>query len=331
MALRLGEEGSQASRRLRDRITQGIPRFEASEEVRLRNSIQIDPPTHDIDFRQKRKRRDYRNARKAQFTRPELGFSLYEGRTRGKRVRYTFSDEEEEEASDVPSARRSNRQSGGSTPVEPVGPTFTASGRQVRSRVGGAYGESMLSGQHESPETAIVHGIEISEEPVTTGRTRGTAPQNKAIHKARSRKHIEGYNSLDEMEDESDASSSGVDWDAADDEEVDERIADDEDEEDVDMSDDDASVENEEVDVKGDVYIQPSSLVVALRYQKKNAPQLVDSSSPATSKQLADHSESSILSSTINASRSIATSETKNPRQSHYYPRPVEDHLLEIS
>ena len=35
VATLLDEEGSQAARRLRDRITQGIPRFEASEEVRL--------------------------------------------------------------------------------------------------------------------------------------------------------------------------------------------------------------------------------------------------------------------------------------------------------
>lgn len=35
VATLLDEEGSQAARRLRDRITQGIPRFEASEEVRI--------------------------------------------------------------------------------------------------------------------------------------------------------------------------------------------------------------------------------------------------------------------------------------------------------
>jgi hypothetical protein len=35
VATRLGEDGTQASRRLRDRIMQGIPRFEASEDVRI--------------------------------------------------------------------------------------------------------------------------------------------------------------------------------------------------------------------------------------------------------------------------------------------------------
>ncbi|KAI5279402.1 hypothetical protein KEM54_004182, partial [Ascosphaera aggregata] len=54
------------ARRLRERIHASIPRFEASEE--------------------KRKRRDYRLARKAAFARPEPGFSLYEGRTRGKKM-----------------------------------------------------------------------------------------------------------------------------------------------------------------------------------------------------------------------------------------------------
>ena len=35
VAVRLADEGTQASRRLHDRIMQGVPRFEASEEVRL--------------------------------------------------------------------------------------------------------------------------------------------------------------------------------------------------------------------------------------------------------------------------------------------------------
>lgn len=35
VATKLGEEDTQASRRLRDRIMAGIPRFEASEDVRI--------------------------------------------------------------------------------------------------------------------------------------------------------------------------------------------------------------------------------------------------------------------------------------------------------
>ncbi|MCJ1390764.1 hypothetical protein MMC18_003625 [Xylographa bjoerkii] len=245
VADRLGEEGTQAARRLQDRITLAVPRFEASEE--------------------KRKRRDYRNARKAQFTRPDPGFSLYEGRTRGKRMKYTYSDEEEG-GSDALSSRRSNRQSGISTPAEPVGPTFTASGRQVKSRVGGTYGETMLSGSHNLDHTDSIEvgdGVhEAYEEPITRTRTRGVAQHPQS---SRQRKHIDGYNALDEMEDESDATSSGGEWDGGDDDEVEENIADDEEDEDVDMSDSGPSGDERE-----GASTDKHSLVVSLRYHKKH-------------------------------------------------------------
>jgi hypothetical protein len=61
-----------------------------------------------LTLSQKRKRREYRLNRQAAFVRPDPGFSLYEGRTRGKRARYTFSDEEEDN-SDALGTRRSNR------------------------------------------------------------------------------------------------------------------------------------------------------------------------------------------------------------------------------
>ena len=66
-----------------------IARFEATEE--------------------KRRRREYRQMRKEQFRRPEPGFSLYEGRTRGKRIKYTFSDDEADFFSDSTGPRRSTR------------------------------------------------------------------------------------------------------------------------------------------------------------------------------------------------------------------------------
>lgn len=248
------------------------------------------PANIDTDIAQKRKRRDYRNARKAQFTRPGPGFSLYEGRTRGKRHKYTFSDDDEG-ASDAPSTRRSNRQSGLSTPAEPAGPTFTASGRQVRSRVGGAYGESILSGQLETAEAPTINNtngaIVAEEEPISRGRTRGSALRNGVTQKVRSRKHIEGYNALDEMEDESDASSSGGDWEGADDDEVDANISEDEDDEDADMSDDEASIINEddvEEEANEQPFDRPGSLVVALRYQKKDTPPPAVAKSHAFSK-----------------------------------------------
>ena len=218
-----------------------------------------------LTLTQKRKRRDYRNARKAQFTRPEPGFSLYEGRTRGKRIRYTFSDDEEM-GSDEPSTRQSNRQSGVSTPTEPVGPTFTASGRQVRSRFGGTYGEAMLGGHHDGPAEGSATNMQatdvLDDQPLKNDRpARSGNPRPKDPRAAR--KHIEGYNDLDEMEDESDASSTGNEWDGGDEQDIDDNVADDA-EGDADMSQDDASVDEEE-DLP-----QKHSLVVSLRYQAKN-------------------------------------------------------------
>ncbi|KAF5854511.1 hypothetical protein GGP41_007353 [Bipolaris sorokiniana] len=102
-------DGHKEAKALSERMLNAVPRFEASEV--------------------KRKRREYTRQRKDAFTRPEPGFSLYEGRTRGKRQRYTF-DEEDDFDSDNLSVRRSGRQSGRDTPAAPSGPTVTASGRQ---------------------------------------------------------------------------------------------------------------------------------------------------------------------------------------------------------
>jgi len=168
------------------------------------------------------------------------------------------------------STRRSNRQSGISTPAELVGPTFTASGRQVKSRVGGVYGESRLSAGHNHEVEAeagtdsadAVHDTE--EAAKTRTRLRGAAQLPRVQG---GRKHIEGYNALDEMEDESDASMSGGEWDGGDDDEdVDDNIIDDEEDEDADMSESGESA-NEPVD---GLASRPS-LVVSLRFPKKSA------------------------------------------------------------
>ncbi|KAF2086881.1 hypothetical protein K490DRAFT_74087 [Saccharata proteae CBS 121410] len=218
VAQRLADDGNGASRKLSERIMAAVPRFEATED--------------------KRKRREYRQSRKAQFMRPEPGFpSLYEGRTRGKKLRYTYSDDEDD-ASDATSTRRSTRHSGRATPADPSKPVVTSSGRQVRSRFGGTYGETLLSGQAADAEH------EERGRTATNGWSRGK------------RKHIEGYNSLDDMEDESEASLSGHEWDGGDDEEDVVRAGDDEDE---DMAEsDEASDDNAE----------PASLVVKLKYGK---------------------------------------------------------------
>ena len=214
---------------------------------------------------QKRKRREYRLARKAQFTRPEPGFSLYEGRTRGKRIKYTFSDEE---GSDDMSPKHSTRQSGISTPAEPAKPTFTASGRQVKSRHGGVYGETMHSGQsayqETNPNRQSSDGMNATngadDEPTSrtrsgrsTGRNRDTSMQD----------------GLDGSESESDAVSTGNEWDGGDDD-------DDVDDVDDNLADDDEDDEISEDSVLGEDELQKGSLVVSLRYQKEKTPAVND-------------------------------------------------------
>ncbi|OJJ48853.1 hypothetical protein ASPZODRAFT_139809 [Penicilliopsis zonata CBS 506.65] len=221
LADKLDEEKNVHSRKLSEKINNAIPRFEGSEE--------------------KRKRRDYRIARKAAFSRPDPGFSLYEGRTRGKKLKYTYSDDEDFFSDDF-TARRSTRNSTISTPTEPAGPKYTTSGRQVRSRAGGIYGEALLSGQR---------GEDSEEEPERTQRTRAGRPNGYMAHDS------------EEPEFDSDASSSGNEWQGGDDEEENEFEGDDEE------------------DLSGDEEIangETPRLVVQLRYNKNKLP-----SSPAAS------------------------------------------------
>ncbi|KAI4639005.1 hypothetical protein J4E93_009494 [Alternaria ventricosa] len=228
LATKLEEvDGHKEAKALGERMLNAVPRFEASEN--------------------KRKRREYTRQRKDAFTRPELGFSLYEGRTRGKRQRYTF-DEEDDFDSDNTSVRRSGRQSGRDTPAAPSGPTVTASGRQVRSRATGLYGETLLSGQvtdHPSPATGDYVRSDVSEEP-QSGPGRSTRAANRGTTNGRS------LNRTVDSEDEEDATS----WDGGDDdeEEPDQMELDD----DEDDAAEDSSDEEEE----------PHSLMVTLRYRK---------------------------------------------------------------
>ncbi|KHN95121.1 uncharacterized protein MAM_07006 [Metarhizium album ARSEF 1941] len=104
-------DGGPKAKKLSQKMLQVVPRFEAGEE--------------------KRKRREYRQMRKEQFKRPEPGFSMYEGRTRGKRIKYTYSDDEDGFFSDSTGYKRSSRNTGANTPAE-TGPVTTSSGRQIR-------------------------------------------------------------------------------------------------------------------------------------------------------------------------------------------------------
>ena len=295
----LEDENSLHSRRLRDGIMAAIPRFEASEDVCSALNVEIQVELSLIMF-QKRKRRDYRLARKAQFTRPEPGFSLYEGRTRGKRMKYTFSDEEDG-GLDSSSTRRSNRQSGVSTPAEPSGPTFTASGRQVRSRHGGPYGETQLSGHNDQLEQSQ-NGVTAGngEDPtVLHGRPRRKAHVNGAT-RGRPRKNVNQYDSMDSMDEESDESSSGGEWNGAEDDEDDDHADDDDDDEedDIDMSDD-------EIDNTGEDH-RHQSLVVSLRYSKNHSsplPGISDRERPPGRSEINHHPPSVTETDTGNESR----------------------------
>ena len=172
---------------------------------------------------------------------------MYEGRTRGKRTKYTYSDEEDdyEGYSDATTSRRSTRNTGTHTPAEAPVPTVTQSGRQVKARQGGAYGESILSGAHTAPVT--LGGYEgTSEEPEQTdgGRPRraAAATANTKVWGSKGGAHIEGYNSVDEMDsDEEDASEQ----DYGDDEEEDDHVSLESDKDDDEVGDEDEDMDDD--------------------------------------------------------------------------------------
>ena len=179
-------------------------------------------------------------------------------------MRYTFSDEDDD-GSDVTSARRSTRTSGINTPAEPSGPTFTASGRQVKARARGAYGETLLSTQTTKRPSPTEGGLEAGndgqESPHTNGRLRRSGLRKEVEGWTKGGNHIPGYNSVDEMESE----SSEGEWDGGgDDEEVDEQVFDDDEADDEDMSEGDNDTDDASV-----AYESGRSLVVQLRYHKK--------------------------------------------------------------
>jgi hypothetical protein len=195
-------------------------------------------------------------------------------------MRYTFSDDEED-SDDFP-MRRSARNSGVSTPVEHAGPTVTASGRHVKSRLGGMYGETMLMDQRKELENERaaadnVNGSEADHEDSTTQPQRSTRPRRPT----RAPKRID--DSSDDMNAESDAPSSNNDWSGNDEEPDAEEFDADGDaelEEDEEMSANDS-----EMDDAPPRPAEHDSLVVQLRYKKgedqlaklKDRPSIEDS------------------------------------------------------
>lgn len=176
---------------------------------------------------------------------------MYEGRTRGKRMKYTYSDDEDDFYSDSTS-RRSTRNTGTHTPAD-TGPVITASGRQVRPRHGGAYGESMLT--DAQPQAISVGGYDgIGETPEGADSSLG---RSRRAAVAKGGHHIEGYNSVDELDDEDDASEQ----DFGDDDDEDDHVPLESDEEPDDFSDDD--VADDEMDIDTDAQ-DSKSLVIKL-------------------------------------------------------------------
>jgi hypothetical protein len=163
-------------------------------------------------------------------------------------MKYTYSDEEDDIYSDSTTARRSTRNTGTHTPTEPSGPTITQSGRQVKSRHGGAYGESILSETH-GPAISAGGFDGTSEEPEGDGNRgrprRAAAAAATNGWAAKGGLHIEGYNDVDEMtsDDEGDASEQ----DYGDDEEEDDHVS-----LVSDVDPDDLTDEDEDLDAAGE-------------------------------------------------------------------------------
>jgi hypothetical protein len=155
IAHELSEDGTKLALALKSKIEAAIPRFEEGEK--------------------KRQKREYRATRKAMFQQPSFGPSLYEGRTRGKRIKYTFSDHEDEgQTSSVDDTRsRRSARSSRNTPlpapsaIAPDQPRYTASGRQIRRPQTGMYGESKISSG--APSEAGSANIYNYSAPVSEG------------------------------------------------------------------------------------------------------------------------------------------------------------------
>ncbi|KAK7908610.1 hypothetical protein PG985_015913 [Apiospora marii] len=234
------------ARKLAQQMQMAIPRFEATEE--------------------KRKRREYRQAQKERFKRPEPGFSLYEGRTRGKRMKYTYSDDDEF-VSDSTGTRRSGRNTGTNTPAEPTGPVTTASGRQIKapSRMTVDASNNLTTTSPERDEEGRPSSKGSSVGP--TGRPRRSAAVNHSTNGWAPSTRARGQKSMDdEEEDESEP-------DLGDDEE--DHVPEESDEEDEEEEDEDELAEEEDEvmgddDEEADLDDSPKSMVVKLKVPKKN-------------------------------------------------------------
>ncbi|RDA92211.1 hypothetical protein CP533_5715 [Ophiocordyceps camponoti-saundersi (nom. inval.)] len=269
------KDGGPKARELSQKIKSAIPRFEAGEE--------------------KRKRREYRQMRKDQLKRPDPGYSLYEGRTRGKRMKYTFSDDEDAPNSDSTANRRSARNTGANTPAE-TGPVTTSSGRQVRAppRL------NMDLGASAPPSVQS----EVSEHDGESAAAPGGRPKRSAAAK-----HAANGWGGSGPHGDSDEDGSEVEF-GDDEDDVDAHIPEE--------SEDDDEFDEDEIIVEDEADIQPRSLVVKLSLA---TPKLRTALAPAGAlKRVADTKEApppapvqdtiSVSSNTMASSNAVDKSES---------------------
>ena len=168
-------------------------------------------------------------------------------------MKYTYSEGEDEDDgySDATTSRRSTRNTGTHTPAEGLAPTVTQSGRQVKARQGGAYGESILSGSN-APAISVggydgtSDGFENdAATDDNAGRPRRAAAINSNGRTPKGGRHIEGYNDVDEMT--SDEEGDADEQDYGDDEEEDDPVLSDvEDQDDMTDADEDEEMQDTE-------------------------------------------------------------------------------------
>jgi hypothetical protein len=191
-------------------------------------------------------------------------------------MRYTFSDDDEDD-SDNFSTRRSARNSGVSTPAEHAGPTVTASGRHVKSRLGGMYGETILVDQRKEIENERAASAaaaasnttgseEREQEDETEGHPRGSG---RPARKTRAPRRIDD-SSDDEEDEQSGGPSSGNEWSGNEEEPDAEEFEADAEEEEAE-EDEEMNADDEEMDDVRAPDQDKDSLVVQLRYKRGQA------------------------------------------------------------
>lgn len=175
-------------------------------------------------------------------------------------MKYTYSDDED--TSDAVSARRSNRQSGFATPTEP---TVTASGRQVRSKYAGNYGDSIQVQHRRSSDVPANGNADMSNGRPQRSTRQGGSSGVRGGQVQRS--GLDGYDSDEEMEDEPDTPESGHPWEKSDNED-DAHDSEGDDGEDEDEDDKEGLEQSDADDGSSETR---SSLIVRLPYRKGSA------------------------------------------------------------